>query len=471
MMICYTIVTAMLFFAAFTYAFVNLKSIVYKECEEDITALGRQYATAVNRFTKGVENDTSALFTVNELPEYDPVKGGLSPADESELKNSTKEMLLKMSAGKTYVDFMIFYSDGSVIGKASSGTKAVLNTESYEYFNDQMKNGECWLFGLSGANRKIYYIRRLSDHSVLLLSEYIDELDKIINSKNGQKQIFILTDEQQRVIYTTADEKKLKHGDAIPKKYSSMFDAENEHVTVNGLTGAKLTTDSGWTAYTIMEQPSLIKISPIDGPSAMAMLLILVLISVATGTLATAKFMAGELADTNSEFIDPATGEVLPRGSEGELVVTTLTKEGMPVLRYRTKDITKINYEKCACGRTFARMDKPKGRSDDMLKIRGVNVFPSQIETVLMSFKEIAPHYQLVLTRENFADHLEIKVELLEQYSSLLDNFPALSELHAKITKEMKIVLGIQTKLTIVGCKTLERFQGKAKRIVDLRNQ
>ena len=172
-----------------------------------------------------------------------------------------------------------------------------------------------------------------------------------------------------------------------------------------------------------------------------------------------------------AEIIDPATGDVLPRGSEGELVVTTLTKEGMPVLRYRTKDITKINYEKCACGRTFARMDKPKGRSDDMLKIRGVNVFPSQIETVLMSFKEIAPHYQLVLTRENFADHLEIKVELLEQYSSLLDNFPALSELHAKITKEMKIVLGIQTKLTIVGCKTLERFQGKAKRIVDLRNQ
>lgn len=172
-----------------------------------------------------------------------------------------------------------------------------------------------------------------------------------------------------------------------------------------------------------------------------------------------------------AEIIDPTTGDVLPRGSEGELVVTTLTKEGMPVLRYRTKDITKINYEKCACGRTFARMDKPKGRSDDMLKIRGVNVFPSQIETVLMSFKEIAPHYQLVLTRENFADHLEIKVELLEQYSSLLDNFPALSELHAKITKEMKIVLGIQTKLTIVGCKTLERFQGKAKRIVDLRNQ
>lgn len=172
-----------------------------------------------------------------------------------------------------------------------------------------------------------------------------------------------------------------------------------------------------------------------------------------------------------AEIIDPVTGDVLPKGSEGELVVTTLTKEGMPVLRYRTKDVTRIDYEPCACGRTFARMEKPKGRSDDMLKIRGVNVFPSQIESVLMGFEEIAPHYQLVLTRENFSDRLEIKVELLEQYSSMLDDFIKLEELHSKITKELKIVLGIQTKLTIVGCKTLERFQGKAKRIVDLRNQ
>ncbi|SDA15846.1 phenylacetate-CoA ligase [Ruminococcus sp. YE71] len=171
------------------------------------------------------------------------------------------------------------------------------------------------------------------------------------------------------------------------------------------------------------------------------------------------------------EIIDPATGEVLPAGSEGELVVTTLTKEGMPILRYRTRDITSINYEKCACGRTTARMGKPKGRSDDMLKIRGVNVFPSQIESVLMTFDEIAPHYQLVLTRENFADHLEIKVELNENYSSMLDNYAQLEELHRRVTHELKVVLGIATKLTIVDCKTLERFQGKAKRIVDLRNQ
>ncbi len=171
------------------------------------------------------------------------------------------------------------------------------------------------------------------------------------------------------------------------------------------------------------------------------------------------------------EIIDPQTGEVLPAGSEGELVVTTLTKEGMPVLRYRTRDITRITYEKCRCGRTFARMAKTRGRSDDMLKIRGVNVFPSQIESVLMGFPEIAPHYQLVLTRANYADHLEIKVELNEEYSNMLDNYTQLEDLHNRVTHELRVVLGIATKLTIVDCKTLERFQGKAKRILDLRNQ
>ena len=173
-----------------------------------------------------------------------------------------------------------------------------------------------------------------------------------------------------------------------------------------------------------------------------------------------------------AEIIDPKTGEVLDKGSEGELVVTTLSKEGIPILRYRTKDITEINYEPCKCGRTFARMAKPRGRSDDMLKIRGVNVFPSQIESVLMGFDEVAPHYQLILTRSNFADHLEIKVELSNTLShEMIENYPKLEALHDRITHDMKTVLGIQTKITLVDFGSLERFAGKAKRIVDLRNE
>ena len=135
-----------------------------------------------------------------------------------------------------------------------------------------------------------------------------------------------------------------------------------------------------------------------------------------------------------AEIIDPATLEVLPRGSQGELVVTTLTKEGIPMLRYRTKDITKIDYEPCKCGRTFARMAKIMGRTDDMLKIRGVNVFPSQIESVLMGFDQIAPHYQLVITRENFSDRLEVKVELAD--GSLLENYAGLEQLRQTVDLE-----------------------------------
>ena len=168
------------------------------------------------------------------------------------------------------------------------------------------------------------------------------------------------------------------------------------------------------------------------------------------------------------EIIDSNTLEVLPKGSCGELVITTLTKEGIPMLRYRTKDITQINYEPCECGRTFARMAKIKGRSDDMLKIRGVNVFPSQIESVLMGFDKIAPHYQLVITRAKFSDALEVKVELAD--SSLLENYGELESLRNSIHHSLKTVLGIDTKVSLVEHKSLQRFQGKAQRILDLRD-
>ena len=169
------------------------------------------------------------------------------------------------------------------------------------------------------------------------------------------------------------------------------------------------------------------------------------------------------------EIIDPNTGEVLEPGSTGELVVTTLTKEGIPMLRYRTKDITCINYEPCKCGRTTARMDKIKGRSDDMLKIRGVNVFPSQVESVLVGMEELGPHYQLVVRREGYADTLEVRVELID--GGVLEKYQELEALHRRIEDKLKSVLGIVAKVSLVEPKTLERFQGKAKRVLDLRGE
>ena len=169
------------------------------------------------------------------------------------------------------------------------------------------------------------------------------------------------------------------------------------------------------------------------------------------------------------EIIDPDTLEHKAPGEAGELVVTTLTREGMPVLRYRTKDITRLNYEPCACGRTHVRMEKCMGRTDDMLIIKGVNVFPTQIESVLVGMENVGPHYQLVVRRRNFMDNLEVKVELLN--GDLLENYRALEALQKSVHDRLKSVLGLETRVTLVGPKSLERFQGKAKRILDLRNQ
>ncbi len=168
------------------------------------------------------------------------------------------------------------------------------------------------------------------------------------------------------------------------------------------------------------------------------------------------------------EIIDASTLEQKAPGEAGELVVTTLSRMGMPMLRYRTKDITRINYEPCACGRTHARMEKVMGRTDDMLIIKGVNVFPSQIESVLVGMEHVGPHYQLVVRKKNFMDNLEVKVELTG--GELLESYGELETLQRKIHDCLKSVLGLETKVTLVEPKSLERFQGKAKRVLDLRN-
>ncbi len=167
------------------------------------------------------------------------------------------------------------------------------------------------------------------------------------------------------------------------------------------------------------------------------------------------------------EIIDPKTGETLPPGVEGELVLTTITKEGLPILRYRTRDITSLNYEPCPCGRTLVRMSKVQGRTDDMLIIKGVNVFPSQIESVLMGIKEVGPHYEIIIKRENYLDVLEINIEVSD--AALLERFSDLENLKNKIRCELKTVLQIDAKVNLVEPQTLKRFEGKAKRVIDMR--
>ena len=168
-----------------------------------------------------------------------------------------------------------------------------------------------------------------------------------------------------------------------------------------------------------------------------------------------------------AEIIDPVTEEQLPYGTSGELVFTTITKEGMPMLRYRTHDICKLDATPCACGRTTVRMGRITGRTDDMLVIRGVNVFPSQIESVLVSVKGVAPFYQLIVDRVHSTDSIEVQVEVDEKMFA--DTVGDYEKIRNEIGEKIKSVVGISAKVTLVGAKTLPRSEGKAKRVIDNR--
>jgi phenylacetate-CoA ligase len=167
------------------------------------------------------------------------------------------------------------------------------------------------------------------------------------------------------------------------------------------------------------------------------------------------------------EVIDPESGEALPEGEKGEIVYTSLTKEACPVIRYRSRDITRLYRTPCSCGRTLVKMEKVTGRSDDMLIIRGVNVFPTQIEAVLMEVEGTEPHYQIIVDRKEALDDIEVMVEVNERLFS--DELKVMNQLAARIRQRMQSVLGISAKVTLVEPKTLARSEGKAVRVVDRR--
>jgi phenylacetate-CoA ligase len=167
------------------------------------------------------------------------------------------------------------------------------------------------------------------------------------------------------------------------------------------------------------------------------------------------------------EIIDPETGEVLPEGEKGEIVYTSLTKEAFPTIRYRSRDITRLYRESCKCGRTLVKMEKVTGRSDDMMIIRGVNVFPSQIETVLMEVEGTEPHYQIILDRKGALDDIEVMVEVSEKLFS--DEVKVLNDLSRRIGDRFRSALGISAKITLVEPMTIARSEGKAVRVIDKR--
>ena len=168
-----------------------------------------------------------------------------------------------------------------------------------------------------------------------------------------------------------------------------------------------------------------------------------------------------------AEILDPNDFHALEEGEYGELVLTSLTKKSLPMIRYRTKDITCLNYQPCKCGRTTARMARLKGRTDDMLVVKGVNVFPSQIEEILLSFKQLGSSYEIIVTREDYKDNLEVRVELIDD--SIVGDYSKVEQLSKEVKHALKTVLQIDVKLSLVDKMSLKRYDGKAKRVFDMR--
>jgi len=168
------------------------------------------------------------------------------------------------------------------------------------------------------------------------------------------------------------------------------------------------------------------------------------------------------------EVIDAATGKPCPDGVEGELVLTTLSKRAMPMIRYRTRDITALTSEPCGCGRTLRRIKRISRRSDDMIIIRGVNVYPSQIETALLKVEGALPHYQIILTREKGLDEMEVQVEVTQEVFS--DTVGGLEQLQARLTKSIETTTGLRPRVRLIQPRSIQRSEGKAKRVIDQRN-
>lgn len=169
-----------------------------------------------------------------------------------------------------------------------------------------------------------------------------------------------------------------------------------------------------------------------------------------------------------AEIIDPDTGDPLPEGKRGELVLTTITREGMPMLRFRTRDITSIIKDKCGCGRTFLRIERIRGRTDDMIKVRGVMLFPYQIEKAILEVQGVEPHYQIIITRPQHLDEIEVMVEMSKETFS--DEVKHIENLKKKLERRIEEIVGIRVKVTLVEPKSLPRSEGKAKRIIDKRS-
>lgn len=340
----YTTVMIVLFFAAFSYAFINMRKTANSEMAGGMSALELQYAASLNNFTNAVESDCTAAFRNGAVTGYDPIENDYAEYDNSSLKSEVKSELLDLAAGNMYVDFMIAFSDGSTAGKVSSGTSDLIAAEGFDsLYSDLGGRSDAWLFGLCGKYRRIYYIREITDHSVFLVSMYAEELDKVFALGGSAEDITLFISDGEMVIYSNSEEAEA--GGPLPEKYAEVLESDGECVTDSKYVGASLRSECGWRICAVTNAVSLIKISPLTAANAFMLALILAAISLITGILACGRYTATGISDPDSEFTDPLTGSLNEYGLDekiSELMETSIVGSTYAFILLRLKDSRQI---------------------------------------------------------------------------------------------------------------------------------
>lgn len=307
MTVFFTLIMLAVFTAVSVFTVSLINKNIRKETSAHITSGGIGLMTSVNYYISTTEHDCGDVFRNETVVSYDPIENSYADHETAQLYNDAKTQLLELSAGDAYNDFLILFSDGSAVGKVSSGITDILGSVDFSYFTDILGGeSDVWICGLSGNYSKIYYIREMTDHSLFLLSFYAEELDCVISSSQ-LNEYYIVADRNGKVIFSNDNNAAV--GKPIPSEYNELYaDNENTYSITDDYVSASLTLDNGWQIILFTDSPALFDINIKNISIILALAAAFTLISVLTGILATAKYASSDIVKVSGEFIDPLTG-------------------------------------------------------------------------------------------------------------------------------------------------------------------
>ncbi len=346
MIVFFSVVMTVIIFGIIIYTFLSVRSTSYNDTADYINAIDVRYLSEIDSFTKNAESDCNSVYRNENIMSYDPIENDYPEYESTTIKNEVKNELLSLSAGKSYNDFLLLFSDSSSVGKVSSGASEIFTRYGFELFDDELsESSDMWLFYLNESGRKIYYLRRISDHCIFMLSCYVDVLESTLEiNRLDSKNLFMLTDEEGNVIISSSDD--VASGEKAPSKYTDIFNTQDsESVITNEYIAASLVTDCGWRVITLVNSPRIIALSWITMGGAIVLVMIIFMICALTGACACAKYSLADLNNPDSELTDPLTGKLNEYGLDeriSELLETSIVGSTYAFILLQVKDSDQI---------------------------------------------------------------------------------------------------------------------------------